>query len=106
MPIFLQHGARRTHPKAPTGPAATCQVPAAANQRHTDFSCFVALAVTGIASLCRLSVSFGSTLVDVLVVAVAADADAVAVAFAAAVVVVDAMSRHVVNCHAIAVVFL
>ena len=78
------------HPKAPTAPAATCQVPATANQRHTDFSCFVALAVTGIASLCRLSVSFGSTLVDVLVFAVTADPDAVAVAFAAAVVVVDA----------------
>ena len=87
MLISLQHGARRTHLKAPTGPA---QLPAAANQRHTDFSCFVALAVTGNASLCRLSVSPGSTLVDVLVFAVIADPDAVAVVFAVAVVVVDA----------------
>ena len=78
------------HPKAPTAPAATCQVPATANQRHTDFSCFVALAVTGIASLCRLSVSPVSTVFDVLVFAVTADPDAVAVVFAVAVVVVDA----------------
>ena len=90
MPISSQDGARRIHPKAPTGPAATCQVPAAANQRHTDFSCFVALAVTGIASLCRLSVSPGSTLVGALVFAVIADPDAVAVVFAVAVVVIDA----------------
>ena len=53
------------HPKAPTAPAATCQVPAAANQRHTDFSFVVTLAVTGIASLSRLSVSIGNYLVTI-----------------------------------------